>query len=525
MKRKIILCASILGLGMRVSAQCPTSGTISSDCTTTGDLTVSGGSLIVNPGVTMTVTGKLTLKASGSITASSADIVLGSFTDGNGNNTITGGTYTISGDLSTSGGGDLLIDGATINATGAASLTGADITVSNSTINSGSLSSNLNTLTLSNSNFTTTGTGDFELEEATVTSCTFNIGGDLFIDSGTTTVSDSDLDVGVGYADGVSQTALSMNGGGKLYLNNNTTLDVKGHLQNNELYINNSHVVITGDFDNRGSEILEVSNGGSISIGGDFDNGGSGSTTAESGGTIDVDGDYDNTGGGTTTVDGGGMVVGGTYSGTDPTVTGGADENCSGGGGGCCGSACASMPVSLLSFDVDIQLDHIALSWKTASELNNDHFNIHRSTNGVDFEIIDWVAGHGTTNEQKKYELQDYPSQKGIYYYQLEQVDYDGANEFFPIKKVNYKLNQNAGLTIYPMPVASGEDFYINYSGEEQIIAKVYDLTGSLSFELPYNIESGKIRFDASSLLLPRGIYVIQINMGAEVYAQRINVK
>ena len=58
-------------------------------------------------------------------------------------------------------------------------------------------------------------------------------------------------------------------------------------------------------------------------------------------------------------------------------------------------------------------------------------------------KLIDRVAGNGTTNELVTYQWTDYPPQKGIYYYQLQQVDYDGSNESFAIKMVNFNLKQN----------------------------------------------------------------------------------
>lgn len=475
----------------------------------------------------MTLSGNITLNASRTITATGATITAVNFTEGYGStNYLIGGDYTFSGTFTTAGGSHFSIDGSTVDVTGAASFSGDDIYILNSTFTAASVAKNVATTTITNSTLTTNGTGDLALEEATISNSVFNVGGDLKINSGTTTIDNSDLNVGLGYSNDTGQEALTMNGGGNLYLNNNTTLDVKGDVANNALYINDSHVVITGNFDNYGDEVLEVSNGGSISIGGNYNNGGGGNTTAESGGTIEVDGDYDNSGGGNTTVDGGGMVVGGTYTGTDPTVTGGAGSGCSGGSGGCCGSACSSMPVTLISFDVKAHLDRVSLTWKTATELNNDHFNIHRSTNGVDFEIIDWVAGNGTTDEGKSYRWNDYPSQKGIYYYQLEQVDYDGKNEFFPIKKVNYNLSARR-LNVYPVPVKSGQAFFIDFpsAGDQILNVSLIDVTGGAHYDLSFTPESSRIRFDPSDLGLSTGIYILRVDLGTQQFLERISVE
>ncbi|MEO9965899.1 MAG: T9SS type A sorting domain-containing protein [Reichenbachiella sp.] len=525
LKGLLALIASIIGINLSFG-QCPTSGTIASDCTTTGNLTVNGNTLTVNTGVTMTVTGTLTVRGTGSIIATGGNVSLGAFTDGNGTNTLTGGTYTVSGTFNTAGGGDFSMTGVTLNATGSASFSGSDISIINSNLILASMTTNLSTMTISNSTITTTGTGGLELEEATVTSSTLTVGGTLDVDSGTSTVSDSDLDVGVGYVSTTGQNAVIMNGGGKLYLNSNTTLDVKGDVQNNEMYINASHVVITGDFDNAGAEILEVSNAGSILVGGNYDNGGSGSTTAEGGGTIEVEGDFDNSGGGSATIDGGGMVVGGTYSGGDPVVTGGAEEGCSGGSGGCCGSACSSLPVTLISFNVDAVLDHVQISWKTATEINNDHFNIYRSTNGLDFELIEWEAGNGTTNEPMFYSIKDFPSQNGVYYYQLEQVDYDGKNEFFPVKQVNFHLGKSEQLNLYPMPLTSSENFYVSTTASDgvYVAAVLFDLSGNLTLNLPYELEMDRIKFVSSDLGLNAGIYLVKITIGNKQYIQKVRI-
>ncbi|WP_420580099.1 T9SS type A sorting domain-containing protein [Reichenbachiella sp.] len=491
---------------MRGFTQCPTSGTISSDCTTSGNLNITGNTLTVDPGVTMTVTGTLTIRGGSTLIATGADVVAGNFNEGYGGlNTLTGGTYSISGTFDSGGGGDFTMNGVNATVTGAANFNGSDIVISGSTFSSASFNTNLATMTMSSSSFTTTGTGDFEFEDATVTNSDFSIGGELYVADGTTSIDNSDIDVGVGFADGVSQTAMSMNGSAVMNFTNNSTIDIKGHVDAGsgaDVSLNNSHMYVTGNFDNTGNGTVDISNGG----------------------TLVVDGDYDNTGGGNTTVDGGGMVVGGDYEGEDPVVTGGGDEDCSGGSGGCCGSACSGMPVTLVSFKIIAELDQIQLSWQTSSELNNDYFNILRSSDGIGFEIVDRVAGNGTTNEAISYQWTDYPPQKGIYYYQLQQVDYDGSNEFFSIKMVNFHLSQANKIVVYPMPLATGEDFFISFQDEKIESISIYDLSGGSSFNLDYNEELNKIRVNSSEMGLKPGIYVVKITTSLGQYSQKLRV-
>lgn len=523
---KNLLSTFILLVTTYVSqAQCPTSGTISADCTST-NLTISGNTLNVNAGVTVTVTGTLTINNSSTINGSGAFFNVGSFNEAYGTlNTISGGTYTVANTFNTGGGGDFTATDVTVNASGTSSINGSDIIFNNSDFTVASMSANLSSWIISSSSITTNDTGDFDLEDANVTDCTFNIGGEMTVSSGDCLISNSDIDVGVGFATEDGQNALSMNGGGTLTVENNTDMYIKGHFINNEFYIDNSDVIVTGDFDNAGAEILEVTNNGTLQVGGDFDNSGSGNTTIDGGGTVQIDGDYDNTGGGNTVIENGGMTVNGSYSGNAPT---GSDSGgtCSG-GAGCCGSSCGSLPVSLTYFEVIDEFDGITLRWETASELNNDYFNVLRSRDGVSFDLVAQIDGNGTTNETIQYQWKDYTTPSGPCYYQLEQVDYDGTNEFFEIKRVDVGQPVQAELKVYPVPVASAQDVYAKLlEGDIQVqSAYIKDLSGRISHELPYSIEINKVRFHTSELSLSPGLYLITVKTAQTEWSGRVLIR
>jgi hypothetical protein len=96
------------------------------------------------------------------------------------------------------------------------------------------------------------------------------------------------------------------------------------------------------------------------------------------------------------------------------------------------------LPVELLSFDVTpINNQYARLEWATASEINNNGFEVLRSVDGENFEYIAWISGNGNQTTIHKYSYEDYSIEKGItYYYQLKQIDYDGQYEYFDIKPV-----------------------------------------------------------------------------------------
>lgn len=108
-------------------------------------------------------------------------------------------------------------------------------------------------------------------------------------------------------------------------------------------------------------------------------------------------------------------------------------------------------PVSLLSFYAESHKKKNIISWTTASEINNDYFEIERSCNGKDFKPIGIVNGYGTSNSVKNYEFLDYSPIRELVYYKLKQVDYDGSFAYFgPISVIPGASEEN--IKIYPNP-------------------------------------------------------------------------
>ncbi|MDX2062910.1 MAG: hypothetical protein SFY70_07605, partial [Bacteroidia bacterium] len=88
-----------------------------------------------------------------------------------------------------------------------------------------------------------------------------------------------------------------------------------------------------------------------------------------------------------------------------------------------------SLPIELLSFSGERVDNGVALAWNTASELNNDRFEIQRalSASFEGYQTIGTVAGSGTTTTETRYTYTDGEAPTTKVYYRLRQVDYDGT--------------------------------------------------------------------------------------------------
>ena len=58
------------------------------------------------------------------------------------------------------------------------------------------------------------------------------------------------------------------------------------------------------------------------------------------------------------------------------------------------------VPVELISFNAEVDVNGIKLQWETATEINNTGFEIERSSDNKSFERIGFIEGKGTTNRK-----------------------------------------------------------------------------------------------------------------------------
>jgi hypothetical protein len=167
------------------------------------------------------------------------------------------------------------------------------------------------------------------------------------------------------------------------------------------------------------------------------------------------------------------------------------------------------LPVELLSFSAVLNSGKVNLDWQTASEINNSHFTIERTRDGMSFEKICKVTGAGNSISILNYATTDTNPHKGRSYYRLVQTDFDGSTYYSPLAAIE---NESADLTLklFPNPTTYDNLNISIASGEtEQIVMIVSDMLGNtlyselLSPNNTYNI-SGLYR-------LAPGVYTVTI--------------
>jgi parallel beta-helix repeat protein len=192
-------------------------------------------------------------------------------------------------------------------------------------------------------------------------------------------------------------------------------------------------------------------------------------------------------------------------------------------------TATSTVPVTFASFEVMARSNDAELVWTTASELNNDRFEIERSLDGNTFEKIGTVRGKGTTSNTSSYLYNDanalvnYRSYQTIYY-RLKQVDFDGSSDYSKTVRLVMPNSTPAVIELFPNPNSGQFNININANTDAQLAITVINSLGRKVHEALVHVVQGTNRFPIN-LNLPAGIYMATLQVNGETITRSFIVK
>jgi hypothetical protein len=195
-----------------------------------------------------------------------------------------------------------------------------------------------------------------------------------------------------------------------------------------------------------------------------------------------------------------------------------------------------ALPVELSSFTVNIVHNNAALCWMTATEVNNNGFEIERLivsekksslvyARDEKWCKIGFVEGNGTTNAPKEYSFIDKNIASGKYSYRLKQIDRDGKFEYSKEVEITvnnvpkeFSLEQN-----YPNPFNPTTAINYQLSAGGFTTLKVFDAIGREAATLVNEVkEAGEYITQFNGTNLAGGVYFIKLQSGEKVQLKKM---
>ncbi|GAA4306531.1 YDG domain-containing protein [Nibribacter koreensis] len=183
------------------------------------------------------------------------------------------------------------------------------------------------------------------------------------------------------------------------------------------------------------------------------------------------------------------------------------------------------LPVTLVSFTGKYsKATGVTLNWSTASEKDNDYFQVERSLDGKTFTTVGKVKGNGNSNMLLKYQFVDGQALNGTVYYRLRQVDFDGKFEYSKVIAVNGQGGALAAgaMKAYPNPTFTGK-VTLEVGRGQGGTAKISVVNGAgqvLSSEEVMLVEGQRYEVDLTQQ--KAGMYYLQVENGTGRSINRI---
>lgn len=167
------------------------------------------------------------------------------------------------------------------------------------------------------------------------------------------------------------------------------------------------------------------------------------------------------------------------------------------------------LPVDFISIIATCEGKSVDVKWSTASEINNDYFEVQRSSNGFDWQAIGTVAGAGNSSTTLHYSLTDNAPLNSKSYYRVMQYDFDGQSKSSAPVAVRNCNSSEFDFNVYHHNNIATMGIYNPLAGNYTI--EVVSAEGKVVYNEKAFLPQDYSEFNISTDLMSEGIYLIRL--------------
>lgn len=164
------------------------------------------------------------------------------------------------------------------------------------------------------------------------------------------------------------------------------------------------------------------------------------------------------------------------------------------------------------------------ISWSSISETANKGFEVQRSTDGVNFTTIAFVASkalNGNSSSTIQYSYIDENPAIGENYYRVKQVDLNANSSFTNIAKIIKGLANTDGLTLYPNPAKDRLNIALNSLNGKKSTITVFNNNGKSVRQISLLGTGSLLNTSVSLDGLANGLYFIKVETEGKIESSR----
>jgi hypothetical protein len=186
-----------------------------------------------------------------------------------------------------------------------------------------------------------------------------------------------------------------------------------------------------------------------------------------------------------------------------------------------------ALPVQMLYLEAEaLNNDSIQVRWATALEINNQAFDVERSTDGNTWTVVDVTPGHGNSIVDEYYTFNDLNVVPGVvYYYRLKQIDNNGNYQYTGI--VQAEITGAGAFTVMnfvPNPTQGNTQLTVVTTIDQEITVDFYDMLGQKVLSSIQELTAGTNRIDFNLQRFASGTYSAVVTSENQLYTKKIVV-
>ena len=181
--------------------------------------------------------------------------------------------------------------------------------------------------------------------------------------------------------------------------------------------------------------------------------------------------------------------------------------------------ASVALPVTLISFTGHLENKTIPLDWSTAQEFNSSHFEIEKSTDGVNFQPLAKVTAAGASTSKRDYTYIDRQVNE-FNYYRLKMVDVDDRYSY----SENILIKDPAAVQdiwVLNNPFRSYIDVRFVKTPKQPVQLELLTMSGARVYYKEFGIGDA-VRFDLSGVRLSTATYLLRATIDGKVYVKKV---
>ncbi len=172
--------------------------------------------------------------------------------------------------------------------------------------------------------------------------------------------------------------------------------------------------------------------------------------------------------------------------------------------------------VDFLTFNAKrLQTGEVLLNWQANTDINHSHFEVERSSNGIQYSDI------GRVNNGEQFFFKDKYPQVGNNFYRIKGVAVDGSIKYSRV--INIENNRKIELMLYPNPVKDELNIRILSVSEDISAYYITDISGQRILTKSFGSNNTGEIITISTLSLASQLYILRlVNSRQEViYIQK----